>query len=106
MKLSFELNSCTESDWLSKDEEVVNRYRIDPLCGFPFTVNGYETLFELVNRLFKQENLAKLPAELPVLMVSGEEDPVGAYGAGVKAAFESMKAAGMQKLEMKLLKIY
>lgn len=95
-------NPRTESDWLSKDEEVVNRYRIDPLCGFPFTVNGYETLFELVDRLFKQENLAKLPADLPALMVSGEEDPVGAYGSGVKAAYESMKSAGMNRLEMKL----
>lgn len=95
-------NPRTESDWLSKDEEVVNRYRIDPLCGFPFTVNGYEALFELVNRLFSQENLSKLPAELPTLVVSGQEDPVGAYGEGVKAAFQSMEAAGMKKLELKL----
>lgn len=95
-------NPRTESDWLSKDEEIVNQYRIDPLCGFPFTVNGYEALFELLNRLYKQENLSKLPTELPVLMVSGEEDPVGAYGEGVKAACESLKASGMKKVELKL----
>ena len=92
----------TDSDWLSRDEEVVNKYRIDPLCGFPFTVNGYETLFELCSRLFKQENLAKLPAELPTLVISGGQDPVGAYGEGVQRAFESMKDAGMQKLELKI----
>ena len=95
-------NPRTPSDWLTKDEEIVNQYRIDPLCGFPFTVNGYRTLFELVNRLFKKENLAKLPAKLPVLMVSGEEDPVGAYGVGVKKAYESLVAAGMKNVEMKL----
>ena len=94
-------NPRTPSDWLSHDEEVVNQYRIDPLCGFPFTVNGYGALFELVSRLFKQENLEKLPAQLPTLVVSGEEDPVGAYGEGVKAAFASMQGAGMQKLELK-----
>lgn len=92
----------TESDWLSRDEEIVNRYRIDPLCGFPFTVNGYRCLFELVNRLFKKENLSHLPAELPVLMVSGEEDPVGAYGEGVKKAYASLTEAGMKHVEMKL----
>lgn len=92
----------TDSDWLSRDEEVVNKYRIDPLCGFPFTVNGYEALFELLNRLFKQENLAKLPAQLPTLMVSGGQDPVGAYGEGVQKAYESMKNAGMQKVELKM----
>lgn len=96
------VNPRTESDWLTKDEEIVNQYRIDPLCGFPFTVNGYQTLFELVNRLYKKENLAKLPENLPVFMVSGDEDPVGAYGEGVKKAYESLKAAGMKNVEMKL----
>lgn len=95
-------NPRTESDWLSKDEETVNRYRIDPLCGFPFTVNGYRTLFELVSRLNKKENLSRLPKDLPVLVTSGEEDPVGAYGTGVKKAYESMKEAGMKQVELKL----
>ncbi|MBP5282409.1 MAG: alpha/beta hydrolase [Lachnospiraceae bacterium] len=95
-------NPRTPSDWLSKDEEVVNRYRIDPLCGFSFTVNGYGTLFELLNRLYDKENLAKLPEKLPVLMASGDEDPVGAYGEGVKRAFESLKESGMKNVEMKL----
>ena len=95
-------NPRTESDWLTKDEEIVNHYRIDPLCGFPFTVNGYRTLFELVNRLFKKENLSKLPENLPVLMVSGEEDPVGAYGEGVRKARASLEGAGMKHVEMKL----
>ena len=95
-------NPRTESDWLTKDEEIVNRYRIDPLCGFPFTVNGYRTLFELVSRLNKKENLSHLPKDLPVLVTSGEEDPVGAYGAGVKKAYESMKEAGMRNVELKL----
>ena len=95
-------NPRTESDWLTKDEEIVNRYRIDPLCGFPFTVNGYRTLFELVSRLNKKENLSRLPKDLPVLVTSGEEDPVGAYGAGVRKAYESMKEAGMRDVELKL----
>ena len=96
------VNPRTESDWLSKDEEVVNHYRIDPLCGFPFTVNGYSTLFELVWRLYDKNNLSHLPTNLPVLMVSGEEDPVGAYGEGVKKAWASLKDAGMQRVELKL----
>ncbi|MBR6478017.1 MAG: lysophospholipase [Lachnospiraceae bacterium] len=96
------VNPRTPSDWLSKDEEIVNRYRIDPLCGFPFTVNGYRTLFELVGRLYDKENLSRLPEKLPVFMVSGEEDPVGSYGEGVKKAYESLTEAGMKNVEMKL----
>jgi len=92
----------TPSDWLSKDEDKVNQYRIDPLCGFRFTINGYRTLFELVNRLYQQEDSEHLPPHLPVLMMSGEEDPVGAYGAGVKKAYENLREAGMNKVELKL----
>ena len=95
-------NPRTPSDWLSKDEEVVNRYRVDPLCGFHFTVNGYRCLFELINRLFKKKNLEELPKDLPVLMVSGSEDPVGAYGEGVRKACESLRNAGMFHVELKM----
>ena len=49
----------TSSDWLSRNTENVDRYIEDELCGFTFTVNGFQTLFELIRRLQKQENLEK-----------------------------------------------
>ena len=60
----------TSSDWLSRNPENVDRYIADELCGFTFTVNGFQTLFELIRRLQKQENLEKVPQNLPILMVS------------------------------------
>lgn len=92
------------ADWLTRDKEIANGYLADPLCGFIFTVNGFQTLFELIDRLYDREKLEKIPKDLPVLMVSGWEDPVGDYGKGVKAAFDSLKSAGLDKLEMKLYK--
>ena len=89
-------------DWLTKDEKIVDAYLEDPLCGFTFTVNGFQTLFELVNRLYGRENLEKMPKELPVLFVSGEEDPVGGYGKGVKRAYQSFIDVGMKNVKMKL----
>lgn len=92
----------TQMDWLTKEERIVDAYLEDPLCGFTFTVNGFQTLLELLNRLHKRENLEKMPRELPVLFVAGEEDPVGNYGKGVKKAYQSFLDIGMKNVKMKL----
>ena len=92
----------TSSDWLSRNTDNVDRYIADELCGFTFTVNGFQTLFELIRRLQKQENLEKVPQNLPILMVSGAEDPVGDYGKGVHKACNSLKRAGVKNITVKL----
>lgn len=95
-------NPRTSKDWLTRDEAIVDKYLMDPLCGFTFTVNGFRALFELISRSQKRENLKKIPKELPVYVIAGTEDPVGAYGRGVQAAYDSLEAAGMSNLSMKL----
>lgn len=95
-------NNRTVMDWLTKEEEIVDAYIEDPLCGFTFTVNGFRTLFDLVNGLYKKENLEKMPKELPVLFVAGAEDPVGDYGKGAERARQSFEDVGMKNVQMKL----
>lgn len=95
-------NPRTSKDWLSKDEERVDRYVADPLCGFTFTVNGFATLFELIARSQAKENLEKVPAELPIFMVSGTDDPVGGYGEGVRRAYGFLQEAGVKDIRLKL----
>lgn len=95
-------NVRTSSDWLSRDDERVDRYIADPMCGFVFTVNGFGALFELISRLYRRESLEKIPRSLPVYMVSGTDDPVGGYGKGVRKAYASLKEAGLENIELKL----
>ena len=52
----------------------------------------------------RKENLAKMPRDLSVLFVSGEEDPVGGYGAGVQQVRQAFKVAGMKDLTWILYK--
>lgn len=92
----------TSGDWLSREEERVDKYLEDPMCGAVFTVNGFATLFELVGRLHNPRNLAEIPSGLPIYMVSGTGDPVGDYGKGVEKAYSSLQAAGLKNLELKL----
>ena len=92
----------TAVDWLCGNEVEVDRYVADPLCGFVFTINGFRTLFELIDRIQKKENLEKVPKNLPVFMVSGADDPVGDYGKGVQRAYDSLKEAGLEHMQLKL----
>ena len=95
-------NPRTDFDWLSRDASRVDQYIADSGCGFVFTVNGFGALFELISRMYRKENLERIPKDLPVYMVSGTGDPVGAYGRGVRKACHSLKAAGMQNITLKL----
>ncbi len=95
-------NPKTKSDWLCCDEEVIARYKSDKLSDFTFTVNGYQTLFELISRAVDEKNARLIPADLPVFFMSGKEDPVGDYGKGVKAAYEMLKQAGVKDVSIKL----
>ena len=92
----------TPFDWLCTDKTVVDAYMEDNLCGFTFTVNGFQTLFTLIDRLNQEENLLLMPKELPVYFIAGDKDPVGNYGEGVKKAFEDFKQAGMERISIKL----
>jgi len=95
-------SAVTDFDWLSRDSDRVEAYIADKDCGFIFTVNGFKTLFELIARAKKRENLLKIPKELPVIFLSGEDDPVGDYGKVVKKAYQSLVDAGLADVEIKL----
>ena len=94
--------SRTAVDWLSREEANVDRYIADPMCGFTFTLNGFETLFQLIHNCYDQEKIDNMPKQLPVLMLSGADDPVGNYGRSVEKVYRSYLDHGMQNVQMKL----
>lgn len=94
----------TDFDWLSVNEKNVDSYIADPLCGFTFTLNGFRTMFELIRRLHSRENLDRMPKALPVLFISGSEDPVGAYGKTVQEVRDSfVQEEDMTDVTLKLM---
>ncbi len=97
----FEPNR-TRADWLTKDEKIVDWYVNEPRCSFMFTLNGYVNMFEGIARLHDRALLDRIPKDLPVLFVSGEDDPVGTFGKEVIASVDSLKDAGMKNVDLKL----
>ena len=92
----------TSFDWLSRNEDNVRKYMKDPMCGFVFTVNGFQTLFKLIYNLHDREKLNKMPKNIPVFFLSGADDPVGDYGRSVELVYQSYKRIGMEIVQMKL----
>ena len=92
----------TSKDWLNRDEKEVDRYLSEERCSFRFTLNGYDSLFTALERLCDKKLLARAPKDLPVLFLSGDDDPVGDRGRGVQKAAQSLRDAGMRRVEVKL----
>ncbi len=92
----------TKSDWLTKDEAIVDAYEANPLNQFLFTVNGYYNLFRGMRYAQRQVNLDKIPKDLPILVVSGQNDPVGDFGKGPKIVAESYRETGIKDVTLKL----
>lgn len=80
-------NPKTASDWLTKDEAIVKAYRSNPLCTFHFTPNAFYHMFDGMIKAHDIARIKKLPAGLPIHFCAGAEDPVGAWGEGVRKAF-------------------
>lgn len=95
-------NNKYKFEWLSCDLEEVKKYEEDPLCGTVVTIGFFYWFFKGILELYKKERLIKIPNDLPILIVSGEEDPVGNYGHLVKKLYEIYKAIGIKNLDMEL----
>ncbi len=87
-------NPKTTSDWISRDEKEVELYCADPYCTFTFTASAYKDLF-LSNRFVNMDEwYNSIIADIPILVISGEMDPVGDYGKGVREVFDGLIKAG------------
>jgi alpha-beta hydrolase superfamily lysophospholipase len=90
--LSRIANPRTEYDWLSRDLQRVRAYIEDPLCGYQFTVAALLDMMAWTDRVNKPAWASRIDPELPVLLTSGDQDPVGQYTAGVRKVHDWLKA--------------
>ena len=94
----------TSVDWLSRDEKIVDEYLSDPKINFIFTLNAYYNMFKGMLTLYDNKNLEKISKDLPILLISGENDPVGNFGKDVKKLYEGYKNIGLKDVNIKLYK--
>lgn len=95
-------NQSTKFDWLSRDNNEVEKYIIDGLCGFISPINFYYYLFRGLKDLYKIDRLKNISKTLPILILSGNMDPVGKYGKSVERLYNQYRDLDIKDITLKL----
>ena len=95
-------NPRTPQDWLTRDEQIVDRYIADPLCGFVASCGLMRDMIMGIRYVQTPANLANMKKYLSVLFIAGDADPVGPYGKGVEKAAKAFRKSGMVNVTVKL----
>ncbi len=91
----------SKRSWLTTLPEMREKFKNDPLSGFKFTVSAMEDLLRLNKLANCKKWFAGMRKDLPILLLSGTDDPVGNYGKGVSKVYQKLKASGAD-VRMKL----
>ena len=65
--------------WLSRDREKVAEYEADEYCGYPLSIDYYYYFFRSVQNMYS-DAVKSVPAEMPILIAIGSDDPVSNKG--------------------------
>ena len=93
----------TKVDWTTRDDEIVDKYAKDDKCGRNFTAIAYYDLLKGTYYLSKQKNINKT-MDIPILIFSGDKDPVGENAKGVIRVYKMIEKAGIKDVTIRLFK--
>jgi alpha-beta hydrolase superfamily lysophospholipase len=88
--------------WLTRDEKELEKRDGDPFCAFAFTVAAMCDLILLQSLANRRDWFAGIRKDLPILLVSGDMDPVGNYGKGVEEVYTALLSEGVTDVSRKL----
>jgi alpha-beta hydrolase superfamily lysophospholipase len=80
--------------WLTTDREVRRKYSEDDFCTFKFTVGAMGDLIRLMKYSNRRAWFKNISGNIPILLVSGQDDPVGNYGKGVQYVADTLIKEG------------
>lgn len=92
----------SQSAWLSRDRNIVRQYDTDPLIGRYFTNSGFRDLYDIQMAATGKQWARQVDKTLPILLISGGDDPVGDYGRGVLEVYNRLRDAGVADVDINL----
>jgi alpha-beta hydrolase superfamily lysophospholipase len=94
----------TKVDWISSDENQVDLFEADPLRIEDFSLSIFLDLLKGSKKVNQVSTFKNTPKELPLFIFSGDKDPVGEMGKGVKKVKNKYQKAGINDITLKLYK--
>lgn len=92
----------TKVDWISSNEKEVDLFEADPYRIENFSLSVFLDILKGSKKINQKKTFQKTPKTLPIFIFSGDKDPVGEMGKGVKRVAENYKKVGIQNLTVKL----
>ena len=92
----------TQSDWLSRDEDEVDKYLSDPLCGFDASNSLWMDLLEGIKTGGNDLQLSKIRNDLPMHMLAGGRDPCSDMGRAVERLHDRLKKTGIKDITLSI----
>ncbi len=89
-----------ELDWLSRNKENIDEYRHDPYCGAPTTSGFWHEFIYGLKELYRKKWLKRISKDERILIVSGEEDPVGEMGKGPRRLAKMYRQLGVKNVNI------
>lgn len=92
----------TDFDWLCESVDGISDYMQDEVCGKFMPAGLFRELLRGMLVTGNRENIGKVSENLPMLFLSGKDDPVGEMGKGVERLMDAYKEAGINDVSLNL----
>lgn len=90
-------------EWLSQDKQEVQKYADDPFCGFVPTARFFYDLMDGLGHIHRKRYNQMIRKDLPLLIISGDADPVGDYGKGIWKTAKLYHQLGLEQITTMLI---
>lgn len=97
----FEDGEKNPDCWLTTNEKILKDFANDQLSKFNFTCNAYSALFTLLKNACNKSKNKTIRKNLPILILSGKDDPVGDFGKGLYKIEKLYKKTGLNDITIK-----
>lgn len=97
-------NRKRDNDWLSYNEENVIKYDADPYCGHVNTCGFWKEFLKGMDQLYRKKNLDHISKKERILIIAGEDDPVGEKSKGVERLHQMYLSLGVEDTKIIIYK--